>query len=154
MLNGGSRDQTRATQAVEVRPDRGDAVRGILRVVAEPVVAETIVAQRGQRAARAPPLPPRRGLGIHHERPAPLRPRPRVDAQRRAARLGPLDEAERAVATVMERPPQATGRRVVEVWIEIVAPIALGVQRLRSPRGERERCANGSPRPAPWRAPP
>src|SRR5256886_6277366 len=117
MLNGGSRDQTRATQAVEVRPDRGDAGRGILRVVAEPVVAETIDAQRGERAARAPPLPPRRGLGIHHERPAPLRPRARVDAQRRAARLGPLDEAERAVATVMERPPQATGRRVVEVWI-------------------------------------
>src|SRR2546430_16083030 len=96
MLNGGSRDQTRATQAVEVRPDRGDAVRGILRVVAEPVVAETIVAHRGERAARAPPLPPRRGLGIHHERPAPLRPGARVDAQRRAARLWPLDEAERS----------------------------------------------------------
>src|SRR5207302_11362652 len=74
-------------------------------------------------------------------------------------RLGPLDEAERAVATVMERPPQATGRRVVEVWIEIGAPVALGVQRRRSPRprrgggGERERCANGSQRPARGRAP-
>src|SRR4029077_12477686 len=108
-------------------------VRGALT---EAVVAETVVARGAERAARAPALPPGGGVGVQHDRVAALGTGARVQAQGRAARLGPLDKAERAVAAVMRGAPQPIGRAVVDVGVQIVAPVVLCRERRRGGRTE------------------
>src|SRR5207244_7213363 len=100
-------------------------------VITEAVVAETVVTRGAERAARAPALPPGGGVGVQRDRVAALGTRARVQAQGRAARLGPLDKAERAVAAVMRGAPQPIRRAVVDVGVQIVAPVALCRERRR-----------------------
>src|SRR5207244_11650504 len=60
----GAGRQPLAAHAVEIRPDRLDAVGGIPSVVAEAVIPEPVLTPRAQSDRHAPSFPPRRRAGV------------------------------------------------------------------------------------------
>src|SRR2546423_317209 len=138
----------RAAHPVEGPSSKRDAVGDVSRIVAEAVVAEVVLANGAERASKAPPVPPGGSPRVERHAVAALRARSDVQVQRCSAWLGPLHEAEWAVAAIVERTPQPVAGTVGEVGIEVGAPVALGRKRRGRAGEQRQRGASGSQRAA------